>query len=89
MSFVDLAVKPLAPTELRRFTSRAGALAVLDESSRAYRDAGLAYLRLDDDEIFERLLLDQRLITLPLVRIGNDVVVGPDERAWKALLPAR
>jgi arsenate reductase-like glutaredoxin family protein len=49
----------------------------------------MAYLRLEDDELFDRLLSDQRLIVLPLVRAGNDVVVGLDEKGWNTLLPAR
>jgi arsenate reductase-like glutaredoxin family protein len=82
VNFVDLAVKPMAPTELRRFSARHGARALLDEKARAYQDAGLAYLRLEDDEIFERLLANQRLIRLPLVRAANNVAVGPDDNAW-------
>jgi len=62
---------------------------VLDENSTAYRDAGLAYLRLDDDELFERLVRNQRLLRLPLVRSGNDVVVGYDEKAWRSLVTAQ
>jgi arsenate reductase-like glutaredoxin family protein len=49
----------------------------------------MAYLRLEDDELFDRLLSDQRLIVLPLVRAGNDVVIGLDEKAWKSILPTR
>jgi len=86
VNFVDVAVKPLAPTELRRFTSRGGARALLDEESRAYRDSGLGYLRLDDVELFDRLLADQRLIKLPLVRRASKVAVGSDENAWRELL---
>jgi arsenate reductase-like glutaredoxin family protein len=83
-----LSVKPIAPTELRRFTSR-GAGAVIDENSRAFHDGGLAYLRLDDDEMFDRLLADQRLIKLPLVRSSNAIAVGVDEKAWKEMLTTR
>jgi len=79
----------LAPAELKRFTSRTGARGVLDEEGRAYRDGGFAYLRFDEDELFSRLLADQRLIRLPLVRCGNDAIVGVDEKAWKAALTAR
>jgi arsenate reductase-like glutaredoxin family protein len=86
VSFVDLALKPLAPTELRRFSSRLTARALLDEQARAYRDAGLAYIRLTDDELFERILDNQALLRVPLVRQGNNVSAGLDERAWKKLL---
>ena len=83
---VDLNRKPIAPGELRRFVERLGARAVLDTESRAYRDAGLGYLRMDDAEIVERLLADPRLLRLPLVRFGNDVSAGRDEATWKAWL---
>ena len=83
---VDLDRKPIAPGELRRFVQRLGARALLDTDGRAYRDAGLGYLRMDDAEIVERLLADPRLLRLPLVRFGNDVTAGRDEAAWKALL---
>jgi arsenate reductase (glutaredoxin) len=86
VTFVDLAVKPLAPTELRRFTSRYGAGALIDEHAPAFRNAGLGYMRLNEDESVERVLKDQRLLRLPLVRSGNAVVVGFDERALKELL---
>lgn len=83
---VDLRRKPMAAGELRRFIERLGAVAVADTDGRAWRDAGLGYLRMDDAELGERLLADQRLLRLPLVRIGNDVAAGRDEAAWKALL---
>ena len=47
----DLRKRPLAAGELRRFTERLGARAVLDETSRAYLDAGLGYLSMDDGAI--------------------------------------
>jgi arsenate reductase len=86
VSFVDVAHKPMAPTELRRFAERLSASALFDETSRSYRDAGLAYLSLDDDQAFDRLLRDQSLLRLPLVRMGANVSVGIDERAWKEWL---
>jgi arsenate reductase-like glutaredoxin family protein len=83
VSFVDVARRPPAAGELRRFSQRHGARALLDEEGRAYRDAGLAYLRLTDDEVLERLLGDPRLLRLPLVRLGQEVTVGVDEEAWR------
>jgi arsenate reductase-like glutaredoxin family protein len=80
---VDLTRKPIARGELRRFTDRLGARAVLDETSKAYLDAGLGYLRMDDGEIVERLLATPALLRLPLVRFGNEVAAGRDEAVWK------
>jgi arsenate reductase len=86
VQLVDVTRKPMAPAELRRFIARLGARAVADTDSRAWRDAGLGFLRMDDTELDERLLADQRLLKLPLVRFGNGVAVGRDEAAWKSLV---
>ena len=84
ISLVDLRKRAIAPAELRRFVDRLGARALLDDSAAAYRDAGLAYMRLDDAAIVERLLGDVRLLRLPLVRRGNDVTAGRAEATWTA-----
>jgi arsenate reductase-like glutaredoxin family protein len=84
--FVDIRRKPVAPAELRRFIDGLGARAVANESSKVWRDAGLGYIRLDDLELAERLLADQRLLNIPLVRVGNGVAAGRDEATWKYLL---
>lgn len=82
ISLVDLRKRSIAPAELRRFVERLGAAALLDETSRAYRDAGLAYLRMDEDAIVARLLADVRLLRLPLVRHGSEVTAGRAEATW-------
>ncbi len=38
---------------------------------------------MDEDELFERLLADPRLLRLPLVRAGSRLSVGADEEAWR------
>jgi len=88
VSLVDVAVRPPAPTELRRFMERLGASALLDTSSRLYRDQGLAYLRMDEAEIADRLLAEPRLLRLPLVRMGERASAGVDEQAWRLWLRA-
>lgn len=83
---VDLRRKPIAPGELRRFVERLGATALLDVDGAAYRDAGLAYMRLDETGIVERLLANPRLLRLPLVRFGAEVSAGRADAMWKAWL---
>jgi arsenate reductase-like glutaredoxin family protein len=83
---VDLRRKPIAAGELRRFVDKLSVAAVADSDGRAWRDAGLGYLRMDDAELVERLLADQRLLRLPLVRVANEVAAGRDEAAWKRML---
>jgi arsenate reductase-like glutaredoxin family protein len=80
--FVDLRKKPIAPGELRRFTERLGAKALLDETSKPYRDDGLAHMVLDEQGIVRRLLADVRLLRLPLCRHDNEVTAGRDEATW-------
>lgn len=84
--FVDLARKPIAPGELRRFAEGLGARALADVAGKPWREAGLGYLRIDDAELFDRLLSEQRLLRLPLVRIGRDVAAGGEDKAWRELL---
>ena len=86
VTFVDLRRKPIAPGELRRFVERLGAAALLDTEGRRYKDLGLGYMRLGDDEIVERLLAYNGLLRLPLVRFGNAFTAGPADAAWKAWL---
>jgi arsenate reductase len=86
ISFVDVAVKPPAPTELRRFAGQLGAGALLDRDGHRYVELGLAYLRLTDEELLERLLADPTLLRLPLVRRGAAVAAGPDEARWRAMV---
>jgi arsenate reductase-like glutaredoxin family protein len=81
----DLRKRPMAAGELRRFIERLGAAALADTDGKQWRDAGLGYLRMDDAELADRLLGDQRLLRLPLVRGGNRFAAGRDEVAWKAI----
>jgi arsenate reductase-like glutaredoxin family protein len=82
ISFVDLRRRPIAPGELRRFVERLGAVACTDTDGRAWRDTGLAHLRMTDEELAAKLLADVRLLRLPLVRHGRDVTAGRAESTW-------
>lgn len=88
VSLVDVGSRPPAPAELRRFSQRLGAAALLDSEAAAYRDGGLAWLRMDEQEVFERLLANPGLLRLPLARCGSEVSIGVDEPAWKRWLAA-
>jgi arsenate reductase len=87
--YTDLKKRPIAPGELRRFTERLGARALVDDTSKTYREGGLGYLSMTDGEIAERLARDSRLLRLPLVRHGNDVTAGAAESTWIAWLSPR
>jgi arsenate reductase len=80
--YADIRKRPMAAGELRRFAERLGALALLDATSKPYRDGGLAYLSTDDRGMVDRLLADQRLLRLPLVRHADRFTAGPSESTW-------
>ena len=86
--FVDLRRKPMSPGELRRFVERFSAAALLDRDSRTFRDSGLPYLTMSDAELAERILADQRLLRLPLVRHGNHLSAGRSDSDWKTWFAA-
>lgn len=86
--FVDVALRPPAPGELRRFVDRFGPAALLDTEGRRYLELGLAHYRLDESEVTGRLLDDPALIRLPLVRMGQSLSIGLDEPAWRAWIGA-
>ena len=87
---VDLKVKPMAAGEIKRFVDRFGSLAqLLDAEGKAYQDAGLAYLRVSDAQLLQRIEREPALLKLPLVRgAGNRFAIGRDEEAWKAMAAA-
>jgi arsenate reductase-like glutaredoxin family protein len=86
---VDLSRKPMAAGELRRFVDRLGARALADTESKAWRDAGLSYLSMSDADLADRLLRDQRLLNIPLVRLENRFAAGRNEAGWKSLVLSR
>jgi hypothetical protein len=42
-----------------------------------------------DADLADRLLADQRLLNIPLVRIDNGFAAGKNEAAWKSLVASR
>ena len=87
--FVDIRRKPMAAGELRRFVERLGARALVDEEGKAWKEEGLGYLSMSDADLADRLLNDQRLLNIPLVRIDNGFATGRSEAAWKSRVSSR
>lgn len=83
---VDLARKPMAPAEIKRFIDRFGLTALLDTEGKSWIDAGLKYLKVSDSEMLQRIEKDPKLLRLPLIRGGKHLSLGQDEDAWKTML---
>ncbi|MDR1931733.1 MAG: glutaredoxin [Spirochaetales bacterium] len=81
--FVDLTQRALSKGELENI--RRGLEAgesLIDTESAAYKKRGMAYMVYDEAE---ELLADPLLLRTPVLREGVRVIVGDDEKAWKAL----
>jgi arsenate reductase len=83
---VDLAQKPMSPGEIKRFVDRFGLAGLMDVEGKAYADAGLKYLKVSDAELFGKIERQPKLLRLPLVRCGNRLSVGRDEKSWAEML---
>jgi arsenate reductase-like glutaredoxin family protein len=81
--FVDFAVRPAAPGELRRFAERFGVAVLVDRDSRRFADLGLGAARLVDAAWLARLAAEPLLLRMPLVRSGQRLTVGAAEDVWR------
>lgn len=82
--FVDLQQREIAVGELNRFIQKVGLNALIDMESKAYKDAGLEYLRVSDEQMIDRLIAQPKLMVQPLLRSGKTLSVGWDEALWRA-----
>jgi arsenate reductase (glutaredoxin) len=85
---VDCAQRPPSPGELRRFVQRFGVEALLDPTSRSYREQGLQYVSASDDDWITRMAADPSILALPLGRLGDVLTVGDDPAGWARLAEA-
>jgi arsenate reductase len=86
--YVDLANRPMSPGEIKRFTDRFGLNALLEMEGKAYREAGLEWMRVSDAGMLERVEREPRLLRLPLVRFGGKLTVGLAESEWQGWVDA-
>ncbi|OLE14733.1 MAG: hypothetical protein AUG20_03990 [Gemmatimonas sp. 13_1_20CM_3_60_15] len=87
--FVDLMERPASLGELRRFAQKFGVNALVDRDSRRFDELGLRYAQLSDDRWLEKLSEEPLLLRLPLVRKGNQVLIGADENVMRSWMESR
>lgn len=80
-SFRDVKTDPLSRDELTELVVRAGIDTLVNRKGRTWRSLGLADKALSDNDLFEILLDHQAMIKRPVLRRGNDVMVGFNEAA--------
>lgn len=77
--------RPAALGELCRFAQKFGVMALVDRDSKRFNELGLRYAQLSDERWLEKLSEEPLLLRVPLVRNGNQVLIGADEsilRSW-------
>jgi arsenate reductase-like glutaredoxin family protein len=82
--FVDLNERAASLGELRRFAQKFGVGALIDSDSGRFQDLGLRHARMSDQTWLEKLVEEPMLLRVPLVRNGNQLTLGLDERTWKS-----
>jgi arsenate reductase-like glutaredoxin family protein len=85
IQMIDLQQKPMSPGEIRRFVEKFGLANLVDQEGKAYVDANLKYLKVSDAELLGKIEKEPKLLKLPLVRCANQLSIGQDETAWKAM----
>jgi arsenate reductase len=84
--FVDLAERPAAKGELRRFAERFGPAALIDREGARFKALGLRVAGDSPQRLLDRALSEPRLLRTPLVRNGGKVTVGLTPDDWQAWL---
>jgi len=77
--FKDLDEKGLSKGELENICRVFSCEEILDKESKQYQKRGLQYMVFN---IEEELLNDVQLIKIPIVRNGNKVTIGIEEKIW-------
>lgn len=81
--FVDFKVKGPSKGELRRFSQKMGADALVDRSSKRFHELGLQAASYGEERWLDILSEEPLCLRLPLVRCGKDVTVGHAEETWR------
>ncbi len=81
--FVDLNERAASLGELRRFAQKFGVGALIDSESPVFQELGLRHARMSDESWLSKLAEEPLLLKVPLVRLGNDLTVGLEEKTWK------
>ena len=83
MHFVDLKERAASQGELKRFSQKFGADALVDRESKRFLAMGLRQASYGEARWLQILEDEPLLLRTPLVRSGRHLSIGVDEEAWK------
>lgn len=69
--------------ELKRFAQKFGIGALINSESARFQDLGLRHTRMSDETWLLKLVDEPLLLKVPLVRNGNQLTIGLNEKTWK------
>ena len=78
---------PFSQEELRGLMGNREIAAFFSWNSPSFKKLGLKRGDLDDDLLIRLMIDDPRLIRRPLIKVGQDLVVGTDKPAMSRLFP--
>ena len=83
----DFFQDPFTEPELRQLLGDTPASDVFSYRSPAVKKMGLKPDELSEDDLIRLMLEEPRLIRRPLIKVGNRVVVGTDQKAMAEVFP--
>ena len=81
--FIDLNEKEMSKGELRSVSSVVGGLSGLIDENCKDKDALALVNYISEDEKEEKLLANQQVLRMPIVRNGKQATVGYEPDIWK------
>ena len=81
--FVDLKERAASQGELKRFSQKFGADALVDRDSKRFQALGLKQASYGEARWLQILEDEPLLLRTPLVRSGKHVSIGVDQEAWR------
>lgn len=86
--FFDLNGK-ISVGQLKAFVTKFGIDSLIDKDSKPYQQSGLEHMRISDEDLLEKLLSTTKMIKQPLLKNGNDLSIGWDEKKWREFANAK
>ena len=83
----DFFQDPFSEEELRRLIGDRSPSEVFSWNSPSFKKLGLNRDDLGDDRLVELMMGEPRLIRRPLVRVGDELIIGVDRKALERLFP--
>jgi arsenate reductase-like glutaredoxin family protein len=85
----ELFKQPLTAAEIEELLGLRAVSDVLSTRSPTYRELGLDRAQPSDAELLRQMEVEPRLLRRPLLRLGDQLLIGFDRAEWAAALGVR